>query len=168
MQKRIDNKEKNANKKKIISIIFGIVTVVIIVILSMYIKMKNTVIKEGTIDGYHYTVGETKTFCKSAIEELNAYYNCEYYGYNTKVHDDKIDYTIYIGKKYTGGWNIFVRKIKKNKDGSIVIIIDEQSPKGMADQWSTTPNITITFDKKPNKVIIKNVKGKEYKFINNG
>ena len=155
--------------KKKLSKIIRIAVVVIIALLSVYIIMENRVIKEGTIDGYHYTVGETSESCKHNTKEEFQSVSCKFDGYIIDEYDDKIDYTIYIGEHSGGGWNIFVRKIKKEKDGSIVIIIDEKKPSAFSLEapWSTTPNITITFDKRPNNLIIKDTKGKEYKLINN-
>ena len=50
--------------------------------------------------------------------------------------------------------------------GSIEIIVKETPPGEICPTWITCPNITITFDKNPGKVVIKDNKGNVFKKLN--
>ena len=145
---------KNKSKKKNVIIISSIVCIILVllgwvIIASGVLKeleSKYLAVHKGTIRGIHYTVGEFNESCPPEYQTGDYYH-------------------IMDGSKGCGDYNFFITKVHKNK-GSIEIIVKETPPGEICPTWITCPNITITFDKNPGKVVIKDNKGNVFKKLN--
>ncbi|MBR2679119.1 MAG: hypothetical protein IKE63_06850 [Bacilli bacterium] len=160
---------KSKGKKKKV-IILCLIVCVVLLLLGWYLiaagvfkefESKYLAVNKGTIRGIHYTVGRFQEMCHSESQENN--YDYEKQGY----YLDKESFTYHImdGSKGCGNYNFFITKVRKNK-GSVEIVVKETPPGEICPTWITCPNITITFDKDPGKVIIMDKKGNIFKKLN--
>lgn len=163
---------KNKSKKKNVIIISSIVCIILVllgwvIIASGVLKeleSKYLAVHKGTIRGIHYTVGEFNESCPPEYQTGDYGYQVEQ-GYYFNKYNEKVSYHIMDGSKGCGDYNFFITKVHKNK-GSIEIIVKETPPGEICPTWITCPNITITFDKNPGKVVIKDNKGNVFKKLN--
>lgn len=152
------NKFKSKNKTKVI-IIMIIIIIFMVLVLNNFLK--NTGIKKGNISGNNYIVVEKQPACGDVGDG-------EHYarGYSIikKMENDQITYNI------SGGYEaeeLLVKSIKKDNSNRTVITIIENKKSEMAlKSWPSCPNIDITFDYKPNEVIIKNTKNIRFDKLN--
>lgn len=134
-------------------IIIGIIITICIVLVLVYF-LGNRSVKEGTISGNHYKVGEMKMACGGS-DGHGDYYERGYF--ITKNADTgKVVCNVSLG---TNGIDLLVRSIKEDKEGRIVITIKERTKSEKAlNSWPACPNIDITFDKEPVGIVVKNTK----------
>lgn len=160
---------KSKGKKKKVIIVCLIVCVILallgwlIIVSGVFKKFESEhlAVHEGTINGINYTVGEFQEMCHS--ENKNSNYDYEKQGYY--LAEESYTYHIMDGSKGCGDYNFFITKVRKNK-GGIEIMVKETPPGEICPTWITCPNITITFDKDPGKVIIMDKKGNVFKKLN--
>ncbi len=117
-------------------------------------KKKHFAVHEGTVSNIHYKVGEFNESC-------NEYNSADDYEHNKKgyyVDNKKNEYFITLGQKSSGGYDLFVTKIKK-REKRITITVKEVGPGEIAPQWITCPNIKVTFDKNPGEIEIRDTNG---------
>ena len=118
-------------------------------------------VHEGKVSNIHYKVGNLSEVCN--VYDSDTDYDYTKNGYY--VNNTKNEYHIMLGQKSSGGYDLFVTKIKK-REKRITITVKEVGPGEIAPQWITCPSIKITFDNNPGKVEIRDTNGNIFNKLN--